>query len=776
MTGYFVSSRLELFLVIAAVAILGQAGRSEPNATVLEITPGSVAKLPCALPPLVKFKRIWLKDAKRIEMEIVGRPKFRHGQGHEIRGTKVALVNGDVKIECKAEGTQPISYRWSKEGRPLVQPKFTVSEFSLKIDSVDLSDEGTYTCIASNVFGSSVCNYTLHVTEIVRSKPFLQPDFPRSATAHVGENASMECYELFSYKMGTMVDFRWFLWLIKPNATLEQDLHKLVSHANSTHNFRLISSLYYETMRKNINNKYLYGVRLNLYNVTIKDQGYYSCVACSHLGCAFTTANLTVVQDTELVTTSLPIVSGNRVSPNENKITYTIVIASGCAAIVVVVVIFIVCWKMLRNRDKKRELCAEDMTTDANLNKKNYIVKYNDSNGSKVISMTSSTTPLIHKSSLRSSFESQWSASFQRRSLQLPIALNAETYRETLEIPLDREWEIDRESLILGETLGEGAFGVVVKAEALCLIPKSGSVSTVAVKMLKADATEHELHDLLSEMETMKRIGQHRNIINFLGCCTQNGSVYVVVEFAPYGNLRQYLRSRRPPLNASSDESIESEITLPSLVSFSLQVSKGMQFLADRKCIHRDLAARNVLVGKDFVMKIADFGLARNVRESDYYRKTTDGRLPIKWLSIEALFDRVYTTQSDVWAYGVLLWEIFTLGGSPYPSIPVGKLFSLLKSGYRMQKPQGCPSEIYEVMLKCWYENANSRPTFTSLVNQFEKFLESFASMDYIEVVADSTDCIPEEEEPHESDAAELSSEQSADEETPFDMLEESTL
>ena len=129
----------------------------------------------------------------------------------------------------------------------------------------------------------------------------------------------------------------------------------------------------------------------------------------------------------ELVTTSLPIVSGNRVSPKENKITYTIVIASGCAAIVVVVVIFIVCWKMLRNRDKKRELCAEDMTTDANLNKKNYIVKYNDSNGSKIISMTSSTTPLIHKSSLRSSFESQWSASFQRRSLQSPAALNAES-------------------------------------------------------------------------------------------------------------------------------------------------------------------------------------------------------------------------------------------------------------------------------------------------------------------------------------------------------------
>ncbi|OWK07999.1 FGFR2, partial [Cervus elaphus hippelaphus] len=111
-------------------------------------------------------------------------------------------------------------------------------------------------------------------------------------------------------------------------------------------------------------------------------------------------------------------------------------------------------------------------------------------------------------------------------------------------------------------------------------------------------------------------------------------------------------------------------------------------------CIHRDLAARNVLVTENNVMKIADFGLARDINNIDYYKKTTNGRLPVKWMAPEALFDRVYTHQSDVWSFGVLMWEIFTLGGSPYPGIPVEELFKLLKEGHRMDKPANCTNEL----------------------------------------------------------------------------------
>uniref|UniRef100_A0A672LQK9 Fibroblast growth factor receptor n=1 Tax=Sinocyclocheilus grahami TaxID=75366 RepID=A0A672LQK9_SINGR len=246
--------------------------------------------------------------------------------------------------------------------------------------------------------------------------------------------------------------------------------------------------------------------------------------------------------------------------------------------------------------------------------------------------------------------------------------------------------------LTLGKPLGEGCFGQVVMAEALGIDKdKPKEAVTVAVKMLKDDATEKDLSDLVSEMEMMKMIGRHKNIINLLGACTQDGPLYVIVEYASKGNLREYLRARRPPgMEYSYDIARVSDepLTFKDLVSCTYQVARGMEYLASQKCIHRDLAARNVLVTESNVMKIADFGLARDVHNIDYYKKTTNGRLPVKWMAPEALFDRVYTHQSDVWSFGVLMWEIFTLGGSPYPGIPVEELFKLLKEGHRMDKPE----------------------------------------------------------------------------------------
>ncbi|TWW78159.1 Fibroblast growth factor receptor 2 [Takifugu flavidus] len=266
------------------------------------------------------------------------------------------------------------------------------------------------------------------------------------------------------------------------------------------------------------------------------------------------------------------------------------------------------------------------------------------------------------------------------------------------DLPEDPRWEFTRDRLTLGKPLGEGCFGQVVMAEALGVDKdKPKEAVTVAVKMLKDDATEKELSDLVSEMEMMKMIGKHKNIINLLGACTQDGPLYVIVEYASKGNLREYLRARRPPgmeysydIARVSDE----QLTFKDLVSCTYQVARGMEYLASQKCIHRDLAARNVLVTESNIMKIADFGLARDVHNIDYYKKTTNGRLPVKWMAPEALFDRVYTHQSDVWSFGVLMWEIFTLGGSPYPGIPVEELFKLLKEGHRMDKPGNCTNEL----------------------------------------------------------------------------------
>ena len=140
-----------------------------------------------------------------------------------------------------------------------------------------------------------------------------------------------------------------------------------------------------------------------------------------------------------------------------------------------------------------------------------------------------------------------------------------------------------------------------------------------------------------------------------------------------------------------------------------------MEFLSKKKIIHRDLAARNILVANSNIAKIMDFGLSRDVSAKDYY-KAKHAAVPIKWLAPEALLKGHFTTQSDVWAFGVLLWEIMTLGENPYPSVQMEALHELLKSGHRMECPHECPSEVYQIMRECWHSNPVLRPNFANLI------------------------------------------------------------
>ncbi|XP_078499070.1 proto-oncogene tyrosine-protein kinase receptor Ret [Lissotriton helveticus] len=314
---------------------------------------------------------------------------------------------------------------------------------------------------------------------------------------------------------------------------------------------------------------------------------------------------------------------------------------------------------------------------------------------------------------------------------------------DTFKIPEDPKWEFPRKNLVLGKTLGEGEFGKVVKATAFRLKGKAG-YTTVAVKMLKENASHSELRDLLSEFTLLKQVN-HPHVIKLYGACSQDGPLYLIVEYAKYGSLRSFLRESRKvgPSYMSNDSNRNSSyldnpderaLTMGDLISFAWQISRGMLYLAEMKLVHRDLAARNVLVAEGRKMKISDFGLSRDVYEEDSYVKRSKGRIPVKWMAIESLFDHIYTTQSDVWSFGILLWEIVTLGGNPYPGIAPERLFNLLKTGYRMERPENCSEEMYNLMLRCWKQEPEKRSTFAEISKELEKMMVK--SRDYLDLAA----------------------------------------
>ncbi|XP_036911290.1 fibroblast growth factor receptor 1 isoform X9 [Sturnira hondurensis] len=596
-----------------------------------------------------------------------------------------------VKFKCPSSGTPNPTLRWLKNGKEFKPDhriggyKVRYATWSIIMDSVVPSDKGNYTCIVENEYGSINHTYQLDVVERSPHRPILQAGLPANKTVALGSNVEFMC-KVYS---DPQPHIQWLKHIEVNGSKIGPD------------NLPYVQIL--KTAGVNTTDKEM--EVLHLRNVSFEDAGEYTCLAGNSIGLSHHSAWLTVLEALE-----------ERPAVMTSPLYLEIVIYCTGAFLISCMVGSVIVYKMkggTRKSDFHSQTAVHKLAKSIPLRRQ--VTVSADSSASM-----NSGVLLVRPSRLSSS--------------GTPMLAGVSEY----ELPEDPRWELPRDRLVLGKPLGEGCFGQVVLAEAIGLDKdKPNRVTKVAVKMLKSDATEKDLSDLISEMEMMKMIGKHKNIINLLGACTQDGPLYVIVEYASKGNLREYLQARRPPgleycYNPSHNP--EEQLSSRDLVSCAYQVARGMEYLASKKCIHRDLAARNVLVTEDNVMKIADFGLARDIHHIDYYKKTTNGRLPVKWMAPEALFDRIYTHQSDVWSFGVLLWEIFTLGGSPYPGVPVEELFKLLKEGHRMDKPSNCTNELYMMMRDCWHAVPSQRPTFKQLVEDLDRIVALTSNQEYLDL------------------------------------------
>ncbi|XP_070540240.1 fibroblast growth factor receptor 2-like isoform X3 [Ptychodera flava] len=651
---------------------------------------------------------------------------------HKMARTFVAQPAGSVaRFRCNADGNPTPTIRWLKNREEIDERRlgFKVRhrKWTLVLHDLVPSDNGYYTCIITNQYGSINTTYELDVIPRIAHEPILNPAKPENTTVIVGHTAIFRCEVVVS---DLHPHIQWLKHLDKDDSNDTSNFQVMQkqwpSHPEWTCD-AMIKNLYgssppFLCLKKTDTNQTQSDPQsLIIPNVTFEDAGKYTCLAGNAIGISYQSAWLTVIPPPEPTTkpnvtyhiTKTPYVPWTQA----NKTTVIVAVVALCFLLVVIVVCICLCvmGKKRQKRPKHPPIIVE-----------NGLYQYGPSAGiirhlkrQDSTSSTNSSSPLIQ-------FRSRMSSSL--------------TVLSEYEVPCDPEWEVVRDNITLQEPLGEGAFGQVLKAQAKNIQGIERSI-TVAVKMLKASATERELSDLVQEMNMMKSIGKHRNIINLLGCCTQDGPLFVIVEYAPNGNLRDFLRAKRPPNPNYDSEKLQMMIGCTpllnkDLLSFAYEITKAMDFLSSKRCIHRDLAARNVLVADGNVMKVADFGLARDIQNIDYYRKTTDGRLPVKWMAPEALFDRKYSPQSDVWSFGILLWEIMTLGGTPYPSVPVEKLFEFLKSGKRMEQPQGCSLEIYHVMRECWQTMPNKRPTFHDLNEDFDRIISLSSNAEYLDLDA----------------------------------------
>ncbi|KAG5281847.1 hypothetical protein AALO_G00049450 [Alosa alosa] len=282
------------------------------------------------------------------------------------------------------------------------------------------------------------------------------------------------------------------------------------------------------------------------------------------------------------------------------------------------------------------------------------------------------------------------------KSLGCPLDQPCVQQRELFDM---EPWERPREEFKLQQKLGEGHFGEVWEAA------WTSKNQKVAIKMLKQEDTKQD--EFIKEVHALKNL-HHPKLIQLLAMVSRGEPVYIVTELMSKGSLKSYLATPEGQI-----------LTSAHLIYMASQVAEGMAYLEDRHIVHRDLAARNILVGDDLICKVADFGLARIIKDS-VYTASRSTKIPVRWTAPEAALYQRFSVKSDVWSFGVLLYEMMSRGKMPYDGKSNKEVLEILASGYRLPSPHKCPPNIYRIMLECWNPEPSKRPSFHALHSQLD--------------------------------------------------------
>ena len=284
-------------------------------------------------------------------------------------------------------------------------------------------------------------------------------------------------------------------------------------------------------------------------------------------------------------------------------------------------------------------------------------------------------------------------------NLKAPCLISGKPQTAGLSKEANEAREIDRKSICLVKELGAGQFGEV-------WMGIWNGTTEVAVKILKTGIMRSS--EFPKEVALMKKL-RHPNLIQLYAVCTKEEPIYIITELMKHGSLLDYLRGDRRLLKLSQ------------LIDMGAQVAAGMAYLEENNYVHQRLAARNILLGENLICKVADFGLG-HVIDEDIYEAHTGAKFPSKWTAPEAAMHSCFTIKSDVWSFGILLYELITCGCPPYPGMGNKETLTKVESGCRMPPPVNCPDLLYEIMTECWRSDPESRPTFETLQWRMEEF------------------------------------------------------